>query len=64
MEKIPRHPAEWRARAADYWDKAQLANDVDLREQFARLAARYREMAKKIESRVAAASPTSSPKHR
>lgn len=48
-------PAEWREKATLYSEKARATEDFDLREQYAELAARYLEMAEKLEDRVVAA---------
>jgi hypothetical protein len=48
-------PAEWREKAAEYLDKAQMADDINLRERFALLAAMYYGMAEKIEKHALAA---------
>jgi hypothetical protein len=55
MQEIMWQPAEWRERATEYLDKAQVAKDFSLREQFAELAARYLDMAEKLENQVVAA---------
>lgn len=47
--------AEWRNKAALYWEKAQSTKDFELREQYTELAARYLGMAEKLEDRVVAA---------
>ena len=64
MERVPRHADEWRERSADYWDKALSAKDRILREQFAALAARYHDMAEKLENPGLAATRTSRPRRR
>jgi len=48
-------PAEWREKATVYWEKAQTAEDFDLREEYTELAVRYLQMAEKFEDRVVAA---------
>jgi hypothetical protein len=48
-------PAEWREKAAEYWHKAKLANDFELREYLAELAARYLDMAERLENQTVAA---------
>lgn len=48
-------PAEWRAMAQQYWEKAGTQTDLRLREQFAELAARYLDMAEKLEDRTVTA---------
>ena len=48
-------PAEWRKKAAFYWEKAESTQDFGLREQYTELAARYLGMAEKFEDRVVAA---------
>jgi hypothetical protein len=48
-------PAEWREKAVEYWDKARGEENYSLREQFAELAARYLDMAEKLEDQVVAA---------
>jgi hypothetical protein len=55
MREIQRRPVEWRDKAAEYWDLAQMAKDYRIREQFTQLAARYLDMAEKFEDRVVAA---------
>ncbi len=50
-----RQPAEWREIAQQYWEKAGSQTDLRLREQFAELAARYLDMAEKLEDRAVAA---------
>ena len=47
-------PAEWRNKAAFYWEKAESTQDFALREQYTELAARYLAMAEKFEDRVVA----------
>jgi hypothetical protein len=42
-------PSEWRAKAADYVVKAHQIADADLCRQYAELAARYFDIAKKID---------------
>jgi hypothetical protein len=48
-------PAEWREMARQYWKKAGTQTDLRLREEFAELAARYLDMAEKLEDRTVAA---------
>ena len=48
-------PAEWREKAALYWEQAQSAVDFDLREQLTELAVRYLQMAEKYEDEVVSA---------
>lgn len=48
-------PAEWRKKAALYWEKAESTQDFALREQYTELAARYLGMAEKFEDRMVAA---------
>ena len=55
MAEISWQPTDWRDKAGEYLDMAQLAKDLTLREQFAELAARYLDMAEKIESQVVSA---------
>lgn len=55
MDEVLRQPAEWRERATEYLDKAQMSKDFSLREQFAELAARYLDMAEELEDQVIAA---------
>jgi hypothetical protein len=45
----------WREKATLYWEKARTTEDLDLREQYAELAARYLDMAEKFEDRMVAA---------
>ena len=54
---MPR-PAELRGLAQQYWEKAGTQTDFHLREQFAELAARYLDMAEKLEDRMVAAAVT------
>jgi hypothetical protein len=55
MEDILLQPVEWREKAIEYWDKAQMEENFNLREQFAELAARYLDMAEKLDNQVVAA---------
>ena len=55
LEVLMRGPAEWREKAALYWEKARATEDFNLREQYAELAARYAGMAEKFEDRMVAA---------
>jgi hypothetical protein len=41
--------------AQQYWEKAGAQTDARLREQFAELAARYLDMAERLEDRMVAA---------
>lgn len=55
MENILRQPGQWRDKATEFMDMAQMTKDLRLREQFADLAARYLDMAERLESEVVAA---------
>jgi hypothetical protein len=48
-------PAKWREMAQQYWETAGTQTDFRLREQFAELAARYLDMAERLEDRMVAA---------
>lgn len=48
-------PAEWRKKAALYWEQAQSAVDFELREQLTEMAVRYLQMAEKYEDEVVSA---------
>ncbi|HXP73499.1 MAG TPA: hypothetical protein VN823_05080 [Stellaceae bacterium] len=65
MEDFMRQATEWREKATEYWNKAKMANDYDIHERFAELAARYLDMAQNVEDRLVASSIASaSPKRR
>jgi hypothetical protein len=51
-------PAKWRGMAQQYWEKAGTQTDFRVREQFAELAARYLDMAEKLEDRMVASAAT------
>jgi hypothetical protein len=54
MAEMLRQPAEWRDKASEYLDMAQTAQDFILREQFSELAARFLDMAEKLEGEMVA----------
>jgi hypothetical protein len=53
--------AEWREIAQQYWEKARTQTDFRLHEQFAELAARYLDMAERLEDRMVAAAKGTEP---
>jgi hypothetical protein len=44
---------EWREKAAFYWNLSKTVNDCDLCEQYAELAARYLNLAERLEDETA-----------
>jgi hypothetical protein len=55
LEVVMPGPAEWREKAALYWEQAQSAVDFELREQLTEMAVRYLQMAEKYEDEVVSA---------
>jgi hypothetical protein len=54
MDEVMRQPAEWREKAFEFWDMSKSVEDDRLREQYAELAARYLDMAERLEDEAVA----------